>query len=70
MIEAETFKERLLKLLKQKKMSQLKAAEALGVSRTAVNKWTKGGMIDEDNLEKLATLLDVDKIWLKYGEYT
>lgn len=68
--ETETFKERLLKLLKQKKMSQLKAAEALGVSRTAVNKWTKGGMIDEDNLEKLATLLDVDKIWLKYGEYT
>lgn len=70
MTETETFKERLLKLLKQKKMSQLKAAEALGVSRTAVNKWTKGGMIDEDNLEKLATLLDVDKIWLKYGEYT
>ncbi|OAT50169.1 helix-turn-helix domain-containing protein [Providencia heimbachae] len=68
--EAETFKERLLKLLKQKKLSQLKAAEILGVSRTAVNKWTKGGMIDEDNLDKLATLLDVDKIWLKYGEYT
>jgi transcriptional regulator with XRE-family HTH domain len=68
--ETETFKERLLKLLKQKKMSQLKAAQVLGVSRTAVNKWTKGGMIDEDNLDKLATLLDVDKIWLKYGEYT
>lgn len=70
MTETETFKERLLTLLKQKKMSQLKAAQALGVSRTAVNKWTKGGMIDEDNLDKLATLLDVDKIWLKYGEYT
>ncbi|MFO5736458.1 helix-turn-helix domain-containing protein, partial [Klebsiella pneumoniae] len=52
MTETETFKERLLKLLKQKKMSQLKAAEALGVSRTAVNKWAKGGMIDEHNLEK------------------
>lgn len=37
MIEAETFKERLLKLLKQKKMSQLKAAEALGVSRTPLH---------------------------------
>lgn len=70
MTEPETFKERLLKLLKQKKMSQLKVGEQLGVSRTAVNKWTKGGMIDEDNLNKLADLLDVDKIWLKYGEYT
>lgn len=70
MTEPETFKERLLKLLKQKKMSQLKVGEQLGVSRTAVNKWTKGGMIDEDNLNKLADLLNVDKIWLKYGEYT
>ncbi|MBO0222744.1 helix-turn-helix transcriptional regulator, partial [Vibrio parahaemolyticus] len=60
----------MLALLKQQKMSQLKAAEALGVSRTADNKWTKGGMIDENNLEKLAQLLNVDKIWLKYGEYT
>ncbi|MFY3771557.1 hypothetical protein AHYW_000660 [Providencia manganoxydans] len=69
MTETQTFGQRLLALLKQKKMSQLKAAEALGISRTAVNKWTKGGMIDESNLESLAQLLNVDKIWLKYGEY-
>lgn len=63
------FGERLLSLLKQRKIKQLKVAEVLGVSRTAVNKWTKGGMIDDGNLERLAAFLEVDKIWLKYGEY-
>ncbi|WP_319782947.1 helix-turn-helix domain-containing protein [Oceanisphaera sp. IT1-181] len=63
------FGSRLLSQLGQKKMSQLKLAHALGVSRTAVNKWTKGGMIDDGNLDRLASFLDVDKIWLKYGEY-
>ncbi len=63
------FGARLLDLLKQRKISQTRVAKALGVSRTAVNKWTKGGMIDEGNLERLARFLDVDKIWLKYGEY-
>ncbi|WP_417618256.1 helix-turn-helix domain-containing protein [Oceanisphaera sp.] len=63
------FGTRLLSQLKQKKMSQLKVAQALGVSRTAVNKWTKGGMIDDSNLDRLASFLQVDKIWLKYGEY-
>jgi len=63
------FGARLLTLLKQRKTSQTSVAKALGVSRTAVNKWTKGGMIDDSNLDKLARFLDVDKIWLKYGEY-
>ncbi|OXY81426.1 helix-turn-helix domain-containing protein [Oceanimonas doudoroffii] len=70
MTSTNEFGKRLLALLKQKKMSQLRLAEALGVSRTAVNKWTKGGMIDEGNLDRLASHLEVDKIWLKYGEYT
>ncbi|KZX38114.1 helix-turn-helix domain-containing protein [Wohlfahrtiimonas chitiniclastica] len=65
----ETFGDRLLQLLKHKRWSQRKVSEALGISRTAVNKWTKGGMIDDANLERLAAFLDVDKIWLKYGEY-
>lgn len=60
---------RLLAILKQHKLSQIKVAKALDVSRTAVNKWTKGGMIDDSNLDKLAGFLGVDKIWLKYGEY-
>lgn len=64
-----SFGERLLQILKKKKLSQLKVARALDISRTAVNKWTKGGMIDDSNLDKLATFLEVDKIWLKYGEY-
>lgn len=66
---AETFGDRLITLLKKKKLSQRKVSEALGISRTAVNKWTKGGMIDENNLDRLAQFLQVDKIWLKYGEY-
>lgn len=64
-----SFGERLLQILKKKKLSQLKVSRALEVSRTAVNKWTKGGMIDDSNLDKLADFLEVDKIWLKYGEY-
>lgn len=69
MTHQETFGERLLKILKKHKLSQLKVAKALEISRTAVNKWTKGGMIDDSNLERLAAFLSVDKIWLKYGEY-
>lgn len=69
MTHQETFGDRLLKLLRKNKLSQLKVAKALGISRTAVNKWTKGGMIDDSNLERLASFLAVDKIWLKYGEY-
>jgi len=68
-MSGEEFGKRLLSLLKERKISQIKVAKALGVSRTAVNKWTKGGMIDDSNLENLATYLSVDKIWLKYGEY-
>ncbi|GAA0700203.1 hypothetical protein GCM10009104_31390 [Marinobacterium maritimum] len=68
-MSGEEFGKRLLSLLKERKLSQIKVAKALGVSRTAVNKWTKGGMIDDSNLENLAAFLSVDKIWLKYGEY-
>lgn len=69
MMATNVFGTRLLSQLEQKKMSQLKVAQALGVSRTAVNKWTKGGMIDDSNLDRLASFLEVDKIWLKYGDY-
>lgn len=69
MTSINAFGKRLLSELAEKKMSQLKLAEQLGVSRTAVNKWTKGGMIDDGNLDRLAAFLDVDKIWLKYGNY-
>lgn len=69
MTSINAFGQRLLSELAEKNMSQLKLAEQLGVSRTAVNKWTKGGMIDEENLDRLAAFLEVDKIWLKYGDY-
>ncbi|MBR9828164.1 MAG: helix-turn-helix domain-containing protein [Oceanospirillales bacterium] len=68
-MSADGFGKRLLALLKERKTSQIKVAQGLEVSRTAVNKWTKGGMIDDGNLDKLAAFLGVDKIWLKYGDY-
>ncbi|MGO3408542.1 helix-turn-helix domain-containing protein [Marinomonas sp.] len=62
------FSHRLLATMKQKKISQARIAEAMQLSRTAVNKWTKGGMVDDNNLNKLSEFLGVDKIWLKYGD--
>lgn len=62
------FSHRLLTTMKQKKISQARIAQTMQLSRTAVNKWTKGGMIDDNNLNRLAELLGVDKIWLKYGD--
>lgn len=66
-MQEQSFSERFKAVLKKKKISQVKVSNALGLSRTAVNKWTKGGQIDDHNLEGLAQFLAVDKIWLKYG---
>lgn len=66
----EAFSQRLLAVLKDKGISQTRVAGELGVSRTAVNKWTRGGSIDDGNLERLSDYLTVDKLWLKYGVNT
>ncbi len=67
---AEAFSQRLLEVLRDKRVSQTRVAGELSVSRTAVNKWTRGGSIDDGNLERLAGYLEVDKLWLKYGVNT
>lgn len=67
---AEAFSQRLLEVLRDKRISQTRVAGELSVSRTAVNKWTRGGSIDDSNLERLANYLEVDKLWLKYGVNT
>lgn len=67
-MEPDSFAFRLKELLELKKLSLQAVASALGISRTAVHKWTRGGAIDEDRLRSLAEFLDVNWIWLRYGE--
>ncbi|MCM2319865.1 MAG: PAS domain S-box protein [Pseudomonas sp.] len=63
-----SFAFRLKELLEHHKLTLQAVGTALGISRTAVHKWTRGGEIDYDNLRKLARFLDVNWIWLRYGE--
>jgi len=64
----DSFAFRLKELLEHRKLTLQAVAVTLGVSRTAVHKWTRGGEIDYDNLRKLSGLLNVNWIWLRYGE--
>jgi len=63
-----SFAFRLKELLEHNKLTLQAVGTALGISRTAVHKWTKGGEIDYDNLRKLADFLRVNWIWLRYGQ--
>jgi PAS domain S-box-containing protein len=67
-MEPDSFAFRLKELLELKKLSLQAVASALGISRTAVHKWTRGGEIDNERLRSLAEFLDVNWIWLRYGE--
>ncbi|MDH4563774.1 helix-turn-helix transcriptional regulator [Pseudomonas sp. BN411] len=63
-----SFAFRLKELLEHQKLTLQAVATVLGISRTAVHKWTRGGEIDYDNLRMLATFLKVNWIWLRYGD--
>ncbi|MFJ3052535.1 PAS domain-containing protein [Pseudomonas nitroreducens] len=63
-----SFAFRLKELLEHHKLTLQAVGSALGISRTAVHKWTKGGEIDYDNLRRLADFLKVNWLWLRYGE--
>jgi len=62
------FGERLKTLLKQKKLTQAQVATAVGTSIPSVNRWTKGGEIEYENLRTLADFLTVNWVWLRYGD--
>jgi len=64
----DSFAFRLKEQLEYKKLSLQAIASALSVSRTAVHKWTRGGEIDYANLRRLADFLEVNWIWLRYGQ--
>lgn len=62
------FGERLKMLLKQKQLTQAQVANAVGTSIPSVNRWTKGGEIEYQNLRLLASFLEVNWVWLRYGD--
>jgi len=61
------FGDRLKDLLKQKGLTQAQVAAAAGTSVPSVNRWTRGGEIEYDNLRTLADYLEVNWVWLRYG---
>lgn len=62
------FGDRLKQLLKQKHLTQAQVAAAVGTSVPSVNRWTKNGEIEYDNLRTLADFLEVNWVWLRYGD--
>lgn len=59
---------RLASVLRHRKISQRSLAAAMGVSAQAVSKWISGGDVEFDKLRSLSDLLDVNWVWLRYGE--
>lgn len=62
------FGDRLKALLKQKNLTQAQVAKAVNTSVPSVSRWTKGGEIEYENLRTLSDYLDVNWIWLRYGD--
>ena len=59
---------RIRTLRSEKKLSQGKLAQALGVSRQAVSKWENGSSVpDMENLIQLCELFEVDISYLTIG---
>lgn len=64
----DTFATRLKGVLESKRIMLKQVAEALAVSPSAVHKWTRGGEIEYERLLALAKFLEVNWLWLRYGE--
>ena len=61
--------ERLVRLRKQKGLSQFDVAESLHISRQAISKWESGSSVPSaDNLKLLSNLYDVTVDFLLNGE--
>ena len=68
MREQETFAARLSGLINENSISHAKVGRVVGVSGQAVGKWAKGGNIEYENLQALATHFGVNWVWLRYGD--
>ncbi|WP_052185116.1 PAS domain-containing protein [Methylotenera versatilis] len=62
------FSERLAVLMQQKQLTFAQIANAVGKSAPSVHRWANGGEIDYENLRVLANFLEVNWIWLRYGD--
>jgi len=65
---AESFGERLRRVMAERRTSGAALARALDCSQQAVSKWMRGGNIDDGRLRELAVVLNVDWLWLRYGD--
>ncbi len=62
------FSARLNALFKEKKLTLAQVANAVSKSVPSIHRWTRGGEIDYENLRALANFLEVNWIWLRYGD--
>ena len=68
MREQENFAARLSGLIIENSISHAEVGRIVGVSGQAVGKWAKGGNIEYDNLQTLASHFGVNWVWLRYGD--
>ena len=59
---------RLKALLQQKQLTLAEVARAINTSAPSVHRWTRDGEIEYENLRALADYLDVNWVWLRYGD--
>lgn len=62
------FPDRLTALLKQKQLTLAQVAKEIGTSAPSVHRWTRGGEIEYANLRTLSDFLEVNWVWLRYGD--
>jgi PAS domain S-box-containing protein len=67
-MQKNNFSMRLKTLLKQKQLTLAEVAKAINMSAPSVHRWTRGGEIEYENLRALADYLDVNWVWLRYGD--
>jgi len=67
-LDDDSFAGRLKGVLTHGRIQLKQVAAALGVSPSAVHKWTRGGEIEYANLLALARFLNVNWLWLRYGD--
>lgn len=67
-MKTDSFSTRLKALLEHKRLTLADVARGVGISAPSVHRWTRGGEIDYENLRALAGFLDVNWIWLRYGD--
>lgn len=65
---SDDFGTRLNQIMDEHNVTAVAVARAIGCSAQAVSKWLKGGNIEYSNLRSLSEYLQVDWIWLRYGD--